>query len=254
MRTEDDSLNARTLYLDLLIKVLADTIYRDPSIHPESKGKYESELRAEGRDWPSRAHSMAGLQRLGNVRELAQRVIDEGIPGDFIETGVWRGGCCILMRGVLAANAVTSRKVYVADSFDGLPPPRPDKFAHDEGLNFHIYRELAVSLEQVKDNFARYGLLDDQVTFIKGTFTETLPSLDAGPFALLRLDGDLYESTYVALESLYPKLSPGGFVIIDDYGAIPACSVAVQDYRKLMRIDAPIQIVDWTGAWWQKEA
>src|SRR5437667_344596 len=182
----------------------------------------------------------------------AQRVIDKGIPGDFVETGVWRGGCCILMRGVLAANAITNRKVYVVDSFAGLPPPKPNAFPHDEGLNLHLFPQLAVSLEQVQANFARYGLLDHQVIFVKGLFQDTLPSLDAGSFALIRLDGDLYESTYVALDALYPKLSPGGFVVIDDYGAVPACQAAVSEYRTLMGIETPIHEIDWTGVWWQK--
>ena len=105
----------RDLYLDLLIKILANTIYEDPSVNPESAGPFQSELRSEGRDWPAVAHTMIGMRRLENVRELAQRVINEGIPGDFVETGVWRGGCCILMRGILAANAIKDRKVYVVD-------------------------------------------------------------------------------------------------------------------------------------------
>jgi O-methyltransferase/8-demethyl-8-(2,3-dimethoxy-alpha-L-rhamnosyl)tetracenomycin-C 4'-O-methyltransferase len=119
-------------------------------------------------------------------------------------------------------------------------------------VNLHLHAELAVSLEQVQANFARYGLLDEQVIFVKGLFQDTLPSLDAGPFALVRLDGDLYESTYVALKALYPKVSPGGFVIIDDYGAVPACQAAVLDYRTLMGIDAPMHEIDWTGVWWRK--
>ena len=104
----------------------------------------------------------------------------------------------------------------------------------------------------MKANFDRYGLLDDQVAFVKGFFSDTLARLDAGPFALIRLDGDMYESTYVALESLYPKLSVGGFVIIDDYGAIESCRKAVTDYRTKLRIADPIREVDWTGVWWQK--
>ena len=135
--TGNDADSPGELYLDLLVQILTNMIYCDPPLQPEHL-EFQPDLRAEGRDWPSVAHTMAGLRRLDNLRELAQRVIDEGIPGDFIETGVWRGGCCILLRGILAANAITSRKVYVADSFAGLPPPKPDEFPHDAGLNLHV--------------------------------------------------------------------------------------------------------------------
>jgi len=239
-------------YVDLLIRTLANTIYEDVSMHPKQDRAYRSELRREGADWPQAAHTMVGLRRLQNLADLVRRTLDEGVPGDFIETGVWRGGCCILMRGVLAAASVDDRKVYVADSFEGLPPPNAEAYPKDEGLHLEGIAELAVSLEQVKANFDRYGLLDDQVVFVKGWFSQTLPALEAGPFALIRLDGDLYESTYVALEALYPKLSPGGYVIIDDYGAVAQCREAVADYRTQQGIDAPIHTVDWTGAWWRK--
>jgi O-methyltransferase len=95
-------------------------------------------------------------------------------------------------------------------------------------------------------------LLDDQVVFVKGFFSDTLPQLDAGPFALIRLDADMYESTYVALKHLYPKVSVGGFIIIDDYGAIRACREAVDDYRSTANVDDPIHRIDFTGVWWQK--
>ena len=242
----------RELYLDLLIKILTNMIYRDPSADPAHAKVFRSDLRMEGRDWPAIAHTMIGVQRLENVRELAQRVLETGIPGDFIEAGVWRGGCCILMRGTLKANGIIDRKVYVVDSFEGLPPPKPLEFPQDEGLNLHLHPELAVSLEQVRTNFSRYGLLDDQVVFVKGLFQDTLPALDAGPFALIRLDGDLYESTYVALDSLYPKLSPGGFIIIDDVNFVPACRKAVTDYRERFGITAAMNQVDWCASWWQK--
>jgi O-methyltransferase len=249
---ENTDASSRELYIDMLIKTLTNMIYGDPSTHPSNTGPFRPELRSEGRDWPAAAHTMVGVRRLENLRELAQTVIDEEISGDFIETGVWRGGCCILLRGILAANAINDRKVYVVDSFEGLPPPNAHAFPHDEGVNLHLHAELAVSLEQVQANFARYGLLDEQVIFVKGLFQDTLPSLDAGPFALIRLDGDLYESTYVALKALYPKVSPGGFVIIDDYGAVPACQAAVLGYRSLMGIEAPMHRIDWTGVWWRK--
>ena len=244
--------STRELYLDLLVKVLTNVIYCDPSSNPTSVLPFKYELRSEGYDWPTVAHTMAGLRRLNNIRELTQRVIDGRIAGDFVETGVWRGGCCILMRAILKADEIEDRKVYAVDSFAGLPPPNPDKFPHDEGSELHLYKQLAVSLEQVKANFARYGLLDNQVVFVKGLFQDTLPLFDAQPLSLIRLDGDRYESTYVALDTLYPKLSPGGFVIVDDYGAVPACQKAVLDYRNLQGIEAPIQEIDWTGVWWQK--
>jgi O-methyltransferase len=241
----------RRLYLDLLFKSLSNLIYGPPPLDPWNDGLFRADSRP-GRDRRSPAHTMVGILRLENVRELAQRAIDLRIPGDFIETGVWRGGCCILMRGILAANMVRDRKVYVADSFAGLPQPKPDLFPEDAGDTHHTVPDLAVSLDQVKENFDRYGLLDSQVVFVKGFFSDTLPSLDAGPFSLIRLDGDMYESTYVALENLYPKLSIGGFAIIDDYGAIEQCRKAVTDYRSRFGIDDCIQQIDWTGVWWQK--
>lgn len=241
----------RDLYLDLLVNCLSNLIYGPPPVDPWHDGLFRGDAKP-GRDRHSPAHTMVGILRLQNVRELTQRVVDLAIPGDFIETGVWRGGCCILMRGVLAANAVDDRKVYVADSFEGLPAPNPELFPQDAGDILHTIRELAVSVAEVKANFDRYGLLDDQVVFVKGFFSNTLPALKAGPFALIRLDGDMYESTYIALESLYPKLSPGGFVIIDDYGAIEQCRKAVTDYRSKYNIDAALREVDWTAIYWQK--
>jgi len=249
-----DTIDARgrAMYLDLLIKVLTNTIYEDPSTNPDNAGPFQMSVRSEGRDWPAIAHTMVGVRRLENLRTLTQRAIDERVPGDLAETGVWRGGCCILMRAILAANAIADRKVYAIDSFAGLPPPRAHLFPQDEGLNLHLYADLAVSLEKVQANFARYGLLDEQVIFLKGPFQDTLPSLEAGPFALIRLDGDLYESTYLALEALYPKLSPRGFVVVDDYGALSAVRAAVGDYRARMAIDAPMHTIDWTGVWWRR--
>jgi hypothetical protein len=230
---------------------LSNLIYGPPPSDPWNDGLFRRDA-APGRDRQSPAHTMVGILRLQNVRELAQRAIDLNVPGDFIETGVWRGGCCILMRGVLSANATQDRKVYVADSFEGLPPPNPELFPQDAGVALHTIRELAVSADEVKENFERYGLLDNRVVFVKGFFSDTLPTLEAGPFALIRLDGDMYESTYVALEALYPRLSPGGFIIIDDYGAIAQCRAAVTDYRSKFKIEAPLQQVDWTAVYWQK--
>jgi O-methyltransferase len=240
------------LYVDLMIRILANTIYRDPAMTPGQPKVFDPALRAEGRDWPATAHSMAGTARLRNLADLVARTLADGIAGDYIEAGVWRGGACILMRAVLAAHGERRRRVFVADSFEGLPPPKAALYPADAGDDHHTRPELAVSQAEVEANFARYGLLDGQVVFVKGTFDRTLPALQAGPFALIRLDGDMYESTLVALEALYPRLSPGGFVIVDDFGAVPGCRQAVEDYRRRHGIAEPLQAIDWTGVWWRK--
>lgn len=245
-------MSVRDLYIDLLIRSVVDAIYGEPMPGPWRVGnKFDRGPRTPGILGPTTAHTMVGVDRLENLRDLVQIVLDEKIPGDLIETGVWRGGCCILMRGMLAGNEVNNRKVYVADSFQGVPPPKPDLYPADRGSEFHLHRELAVSLDTVKSNFGRYGLLDGQVIFIEGDFCDTLPLLECSSFALIRLDGDLYESTYVTLDHLYPKVSPGGFVIIDDYGVAPGCKQAVQDYRAQHAIGAPIHQIDRSGVWWR---
>jgi O-methyltransferase len=253
MRSLALSTSARELYVDLLVRSVVDGIYGEPMPGPWPVGnKFDRGERSPGRLGPTTAHTMVGVDRLQNLRDLVQTALDEHVPGDFIETGVWRGGCCILMRGMLAANGDRGRKVYVADSFSGVPPPNPQQYPADSNSDLHRHSELAVPLDVVKANFDRYGLLDDQVVFVEGLFSETLPSLKCDSFALIRLDGDLYESTAVALEYLHPKVSPGGFVIIDDFGVIPACRQAVLDYRARHKIDSPIHKVDRSGVWWRK--
>jgi O-methyltransferase len=247
MQTAD----TRERYLDLLIRTLTNTIYQDPSMDPWHPAVFNPETRNIGEDWPRNAHTMVGVTRLRHLRDLVQRTLDEGIPGDYIETGAWRGGACILMKGVLAANGERSRRVYVADSFAGLPPGKADRYPADDRSPFHEFRELAVPVAEVKENFARYDLLDSQVVFVEGFFADTLPGLDAGPFALIRLDGDMYEATILALDSLYPKLTPGGYVVIDDY-SIESCRRAVIDFRERERITAPLEEIDWTGVFWRK--
>ncbi len=111
---------------------------------------------------------------------------------------------------------------------------------------------LAVPLDEVKASFERYGLLDEHVRFLEGWFSETLPSAPIERIAVLRLDGDLYHSTMDALTSLYGKVSPGGFVIIDDYGAVPSCAQAVHDFRSRHGIETAMIKIDWTGVYWRK--
>lgn len=263
-----------SLYIDLVKRCLTNSIYPDSEklvLKPDKPLKravinllaksgiqavrpMSAEARLEGRAWPQHAHTMVGQARLDNIEMCVEQALKAGIPGDLIETGVWRGGSTILMRAILKARGDVDRRVWVADSFAGLPAPNADLYPADAGLNFHLADDLAISVDEVKANFARYGLLDDQVVFLKGWFSETLPTAPIESLAVMRLDGDLYESTMDALVNLYPKLSPGGYVIVDDYSDIAACRQAVDDFRNRHDIRDEIISIDWTGVYWRRSA
>jgi O-methyltransferase len=196
--------------------------------------------------------TMLGMERLDNIEFCITNALRNGVPGDVIETGVWRGGATIFMKAVLEVYGATDRAVWVADSFQGLPKPDPDKYPADQGDTFWT-QSLDVSADDVRANFRRYGLLDERVRFLVGFFSDTMPGAPIDKLAVLRLDGDMYESTIVVLENLYPKLSPGGYVIVDDYGCVPACKQATEDYRARHGITEPVQRIDWTGVFWQKK-
>ncbi len=269
------------LYLDLLKKTLSFSFWPEPPVPIETfnymrppfqrrllsflarifsnygfeiverQSQPSLEDKEEGKIWPLNALTMIGLKRLDNLQYAIETVIEEKVPGDLIETGVWRGGACIFMRAVLKVYGITGRRVFVADSFQGLPEPDPERYPADQGDPHHTHEYLAVSLEEVRENFKRFDMLDEQVTFLKGWFQDTLPSAPIDKLAVLRLDGDMYGSTMVALENLYPKLSKGGFCIVDDYG-LTGCQKAVDDFRARQGIDSKIHKIDWTGIYWRK--
>jgi O-methyltransferase len=246
------------LYLDLLKRCLIRTLFPDSStiagLSP-SPAEYDAATRWEGRDWPSDAETMIGMIRLNNVEQCAIDTLRNGIPGDFVEAGVWRGGAAILMRAVLAAYGDRARNVWLADSFEGLPQPDPEQYPLDAAdRHWELAPYLAVSLQEVKRNFQRYELLDEQVHFLSGWFKDTLPSAPIDKIALLRIDADMYQSTFEALASLYPKLSPGGYLIIDDYGVLPNCKTAVHDFRNIFNVQEEIRPIDWSGVYWQRLA
>jgi O-methyltransferase len=240
------------LYLELMKQCLTRYIFGDTSIGRRRDKPLKASVRAEGVDWPAEAETMIGLRRLDNLEDCITDVLEREIAGDLIETGVWRGGATIFMRAVLKAYGDTTRTVWAADSFQGLPKPDAEAYPADEGDSHWTKQELAVSLDQVKANFSRYGLLDDQVQFLVGWFRDTLPTAPIDRLAVLRLDGDMYESTMVALRSLYPKVSVGGYVIVDDYGAVRGCRKAVEDFRQEEAIADELHEIDWSGVFWQR--
>ena len=240
------------LYLDLLESALLNTLYEDPPMDGWAGKEFNPQRRLLGRDWPSQAHTMIGRLRMRQLRHAVITALRDGVPGDLIETGVWRGGACVYMAGILRAFNQQARKVWVADSFAGLPPPDVDKYPDDAGDQHYTMEQLAVSLDDVRATFARYDLLADNVQFLKGWFSETLPTAPIEKIAVLRLDGDMYGSTWDAIEALYPKLSSGGFCIVDDFGAVEGCRKAVMDYREKHGITDPITEIDGMGVYWRK--
>jgi len=244
--------NAIDAYVDLMKRCLLNWLYADAEDKLVRANGNLEHARLVGRDWPAMAHTMIGLARLENIQHCSETILREKIPGDFLEAGVWRGGACIFMRAILQAYQIKDRTIWAADSFAGLPPPNPQLYPQDVGLNLHQFPQLAVSLDQVKSYFARYGLQDEQVKFLQGWFRDTLPTAPVKQLALLRVDGDMYESTTDVLKNLYSKVVSGGFVIIDDYQDIPACRQAVEDYRHAHHITETIIPIDWTGVYWRK--
>jgi len=228
-----------------------DAILRTKNYVICKKFDFKEEIRKSGMDWPANAESMIGLKRMENIEFCVKNVLAEKIPGDLIETGVWRGGATIFMRALLKVNNSNDRIVWVADSFEGLPKPNEEKYIADKGDNLHARKELAVGVELVKKNFEKYGLLDEHVKFLVGWFRDTLPTAPIKKLAVLRLDGDMYESTMDALVNLYPKLSPGGYLIIDDW-FLRGCKQAIIDYRKEHGINEEIIDIDGLGAYWKK--
>ncbi len=281
--TETRPADLRERYIDLMKKTLSFSLWKNPGVPLEElnlRRRYplpirfmidvavrsarlaglaiarkpaNENMKEEGRIWPVLADTMIGLKRLDNLQFCVETVIREGIPGDLIETGVWRGGSCIFMRAILMAYGVTDRRIFVADSFKGLPKPDKEKYPQDSPDRLFTVSYLAVSRKEVEANFMKYGLLDQQVVFLEGWFKDTLPTAPIEKLSVMRLDGDMYQSTMDVLTHLYPKLSVGGFCVIDDYG-LPGCRLAIDDFRKLQGIKAPLQNVDWTGAFWRKES
>jgi O-methyltransferase len=249
---------ATDLYLELLKRVLTNTLFEgEPNTDQESEMHFVQDFIQHYINGP--AISMLPVARFDNLRMCVEDVVARGVPGDLIETGVWRGGATIFMRAILKAHGVTDRTVWVADSFEGLPEPDPEKYpieakTHKGAVMRKSYNHFAAGLEQVQQNFKAFGLLDDHVKFLKGWFKDTLPTAPIKSLAIMRLDGDYYESTMDGLTNLYDKLSVGGYAIIDDYGedTWTYCRKAVEDFRQQRGITDPMIRIDSKCYYWQR--
>jgi hypothetical protein len=173
------------------------------------------------------------------LRDLVHKVhgaVDAGVPGDLVECGVWRGGAAFLMAAVLAQRGDDSRRVWMFDSFEGLPAPRqvdgPAAHAYFENTDAPDYFDnCQADLDEVRASARRLGVAD-RTEIVPGWFDDTLPRTREriGPIAVLRLDCDWHDPVELCLETLYDQVSPGGFVIVDDYYTYDGCAVAVHEF------------------------
>ena len=210
-------------------------------------------FRSAGLDWPLHGLTMVGLARLDDLQRCVEDIVRDGVDGDVIETGSWRGGASMPMRATLNSLGESERTVWVADSFQGFPDVDRDlDGGYDLEADLAGCDFLAVPVEEVKASFARFGL-DEGVTFVPGFFQDTLPSLPARRWAIARLDGDSYDATRLSLDVLYPNLAQGGYLIVDDYLPLDQCREAVDDFRREHGITAPIEHIDWSGVRWRRE-
>jgi O-methyltransferase len=254
----------RAAYLDLLKLSLCDlvgvgteSVYRtfeeEPRIYSRELPAEQLGYRVSGRDWPLHALTMIGLQRLDDLQDCVESVVADGVEGDLIEAGTWRGGASILMRATLDSLGAGDRTIWLADSFEGFPTPDPEAFPEDGAADdLSPFDFLAAPVEQVREHFARLGY-EHGIEFVPGFFDETMPGLRGRRWSLIRLDGDTYESTSLALESLYPGLAPGGYLIVDDYHFVSECRRAVDEFRARHGIEEPLEQVDWSCMRWRRQ-
>lgn len=250
----------RNAYLELLKMALCDlggtttgavvTLPDGTAAAKEQEGA-DVGLRAAGMDWPRYGMTMVGLRRLDDLQRCVESIVADDVEGDLIEAGTWRGGASILMRATLnSLEGGEDRTVCVADSFQGFPR----EHAEDrDDVYLSAFDFVAAPLAQVQANFERFGC-ERGVEWVPGFFANTLPGLAGRRWSLIRLDGDTREATLTTLESLYDGLSAGGYVVIDDYGAIEECRVAVDEFRAARGISEPLEAIDWTGARWRRES
>ncbi|NEQ99868.1 MAG: macrocin O-methyltransferase [Cyanothece sp. SIO2G6] len=202
-------------------------------------------------------YTMTSPERLNSLINAVQYIIDNNINGSIVECGVWKGGSMMAVAYMLQALSNMQRNLYLFDTFEGMTPPTDKDIAHfnvdaktlmdsEDEKKREIYRCYA-SLEEVKNNLYSTNYPLDKIHFIQGKVEDTIPDRAPEKIALLRLDTDWYESTRHELEHLFPRLVPGGVIIIDDYGYWKGCKQATDEYIQNHRIPLLLNRIDSTG-------
>jgi O-methyltransferase len=218
-------------------------------LSPAVRGALESIRRVPGMPSLSgmidrvRPYSMVHTEELVRLAFAVEDVLRAGIPGQFVECGTWRGGASFLMAAILERRrADPRRRVWMFDSFEGLPQAADIDGASAKRWQQAVdgpgyFDNCTASMEDVRRAASDLGV-SDRVEIGQGWFDRTLPATREriGQIALLRLDGDWYESTKCCLEHLYDQVAPGGYIILDDYLTWDGCAIAVHEFlgsRKL---------------------
>jgi hypothetical protein len=186
-----------------------------------------------------RQYTMTSWERLYALYKSVQYVVENKIPGDVVECGVWRGGSMKLVAQVLCALGVTDRSLFLYDTFEGMTEPDPALDVDASGNKaFNDWLEIQrrkvkwsyASVEEVREVMAASGYPMDKVVFVKGPVEDTIPETLPDRISLLRLDTDWYASTRHEIEHLYPRLSMHGILLLDDYGHYKGAQRAIDEY------------------------
>lgn len=200
-------------------------------------------------------YTMTSIERIWGLREAVRHVVKHDIPGAIVECGVWRGGSMMASALVLKSLGAL-RPLYLFDTFDGMPPPSEnDRDLTGRSASALLERSdkstsdvwAYSGLDEVRNNMWSTEYPMDLVHFVKGRVEDTIPFQAPDRIAILRLDTDWYESTYHELVSLYPRLSPNGVMIIDDYGHWQGARQAVDAYIAENNLAILLTRLDYTG-------
>ena len=202
--------------------------------------------------------TMTSDERLVALSRAIDYLIKNDIEGDFVECGVWRGGSMMLAAKKLISLNRTQKKIFLFDTFDGMPPPEEvDSSAinnisastlletNEKSVGNNVWCYSA--LEEVKKNIKSTGYPDENIFYFKGKVEDTLPEKSIKKICLLRLDTDWYESTKHELENLYDLVSEGGIIIIDDYGHWTGAKKAVDEFIEKRKLKIFLNRIDYTG-------
>ncbi len=195
------------------------------------------------------AASLVTPLNLHLLRELVQRLGRLGIDGDIVECGVYRGGSAAVMGcAMVALTDERPRKLWLFDSFAGMPPAgeRDGEFSHTlEGAYVGSQQETRRLLGQA-------GVPEDRFEIVTGFYADTFATIKTPRTALLHVDCDFYEPVKLTLEKFYPRLSPGGFVVLNDYGIYKGARTATDEFFDAHGLDIEPVAVDPTASFFQK--